>query len=580
MGKGRGKGRGRTAGAKDRLPRKRRNATSDELANKAAKKALKRQKGQADSEAAKQRFVSSIPSAPSGGAADGRAATSRGDLGSENYVSEMQGTRVVSRGENGPRSQSHGQMTLEQMNASRQLASIFNGGANSSVQMGSAGGNRDDTVHRDEGGSHVQDEGGRHDAAGGDAGPDPGDGENQHSHAKDGNCHSLSVSELPQRPGQDDSRQASPSSRDAPAPSPSPDGDIQADLDDDRDMPEQESGVMGTYLRAVFDRLKAETRRNSGGSVGSLQENWLLKLLEEWDWKISEKDAALMCKKLGLVYGEPSYYRSIHVWLPDLRWGHESMPPCVNCKHSNSVQVHGWRDNHCGRRVYATDTHYFVISRRYKCSKCECVAKEEKRKEEQAKQKAKDVAERVGLVVQDDAAMEDASAEPDDLSWDEDDDADSHLGGSGPPRTRRTQFTFMATDLRSIQRLPYGHGDEFPAFLTHRAAVDFKVIDWMRPLCDRGLRPEALSDIMLEHSAKRYTKDYIKREHKISEDRHSVDFNRRLSSSKMFSSFGDKEQYAGKVPTGKYLSRVYRLHSRLLSEFLAKEVCVCARVCP
>ena len=105
MGKGRGKGRGRTAGAKDRLPRKRRNATSDELANKAAKKALKRQKGQADSEAAKQRFVSSIPSAPSGGAADGRAATSRGDLGSENTdVSEMQGARVVSRGENGPRS--------------------------------------------------------------------------------------------------------------------------------------------------------------------------------------------------------------------------------------------------------------------------------------------------------------------------------------------------------------------------------------------------------------------------------------------------------------------------------------------
>ena len=497
-GKGRGKGQGRTRGAKDFKKRKRRKATPCELAKNVAKRDLKRKKVQAEAEAAKQRLVGAIPSAPSGGAAGGRAATSHGDLGSENNI---------------------------------------------------VGGGSDDDIS-DLNWDAIE-------AGAGCAG---------HSHQ-------------PQRPGEDDSRQASPSSRDAPAPSPSPDGDIQADLDDDRDMPEQESGVMGTYLRAVFDRLKAETRQNSGGSAGALQENWLLKLLEEWDWEISEKHAALVCEKLGLVYGEPSYYRRIYVWLPDLRWGHESMPPCVNCQHSNNVQVHGWRDNHCGRRVYAIDTHYFIISRRYKCSKCEGVAKEEKRQEEQAKQKAKDVAARVGLVVQDDAAMEDASAEPDELSGDEDDDEDSHLRGGGPPKSTRTQFTFMATDLRSIQRLPYGRGDEFPAFLTHRAAVDFKVIDWMRPLCDRGLRPEAMSDIMLEHSAKRYTKDYIKREHKISADRNSVDFNRRLTSSKMFSSFGDKEQYAGKVPTGKYLGRVYRLHSRQLSEFLAKEVCACARVC-
>lgn len=484
----------RKKGSKDKVPRTRRVATSDELANKAAirerESEQKRQKTQADAKAAKRDFVSGI-----------------------------QGARGVSRGEHGGSDDDILGLDLD------------------AVEAGCA--------------AHSQ-----QDAAGSD-----GD----------------AASEQPQRPGEDDSSQASPSSRDAPAPSPSPDGDIQADLDDDRDMPEQESGVMGTYLRAVFDRLKAETRQNSGGSAGALQENWLLKLLEEWDWEISEKHAALVCEKLGLVYGEPSYYRRIYVWLPDLRWGHESMPPCVNCKHSNNVQVHGWRDNHCGRRVYSIDTHYFIISRRYKCSKCEGVAKEEKRQEEQAKQKAKDVAARVGLVVQDDAAMEDASA--DELSGDEDDDEDSHLRGGGPPKSTRTQFTFMATDLRSTQRLPYGRGDEFPAFLTHRAAVDFKVLDWMRPLCDRGLRPEAMSDIMLEHSAKRYTKDYIKREHKISADRNSVDFNRRLTSSKMFSSFGDKEQYAGKVPTGKYLGRVYRLHSRQLSEFLAKEVCACAHVC-
>lgn len=336
----------RKKGSKDKVPRTRRVATSDELANKAAirerESEQKRQKTQADAKAAKRDFVSGI-----------------------------QGARGVSRGEHGGSDDDILGLDLD------------------AVEAGCA--------------AHSQ-----QDAAGSD-----GD----------------AASELPQRPGEDDSSQASPSSRDAPAPSPSPDGDIQADLDDDRDMPEQESGVMGTYLRAVFDRLKAETRQNSGGSAGALQENWLLKLLEEWDWEISEKHAALVCEKLGLVYGEPSYYRRIYVWLPDLRWGHESMPPCVNCKHSNNVQVHGWRDNHCGRRVYSIDTHYFIISRRYKCSKCEGVAKEEKRQEEQAKQKAKDVAARVGLVVQDDAAMEDASA--DELSGDEDDDEDSHLRGGG-----------------------------------------------------------------------------------------------------------------------------------------------------
>ena len=85
-GKGRGKGQGRTRGAKDFKQRKRRKATQGELANNVAKRDLKRKKVQAEAEAAKQRPVGAIPSAPSGGAAGGRAATSHGDLGSENNI--------------------------------------------------------------------------------------------------------------------------------------------------------------------------------------------------------------------------------------------------------------------------------------------------------------------------------------------------------------------------------------------------------------------------------------------------------------------------------------------------------------
>ena len=31
---------------------------------------------------------------------------------------------------------------------------------------------------------------------------------------------------------------------------------------------------------------------------------------------------------------------------------------------------HCWRDNHFGRRIVTLDTHYFTISRRYKCGAC------------------------------------------------------------------------------------------------------------------------------------------------------------------------------------------------------------------
>ena len=51
---------------------------------------------------------------------------------------------------------------------------------------------------------------------------------------------------------------------------------------------------------------------------------WLRELREDYDWWLPAKTCARrICRKLGLTYGEPSYYRDIHVWLPDERWGHE-----------------------------------------------------------------------------------------------------------------------------------------------------------------------------------------------------------------------------------------------------------------
>ena len=46
------------------------------------------------------------------------------------------------------------------------------------------------------------------------------------------------------------------------------------------------------------------------------------------------------------------------------------MPVCPCCESSSAVASHCWRDNHFGRRIVTLDTHYFTISRRYKCGAC------------------------------------------------------------------------------------------------------------------------------------------------------------------------------------------------------------------
>ena len=43
---------------------------------------------------------------------------------------------------------------------------------------------------------------------------------------------------------------------------------------------------------------------------------------------------------------------------------------CPICKSSERVGFYCWRNNHPGRRICAMDTHYFAISRRYKCHTC------------------------------------------------------------------------------------------------------------------------------------------------------------------------------------------------------------------
>lgn len=163
---------------------------------------------------------------------------------------------------------------------------------------------------------------------------------------------------------------------------------VEATLDDEVDEERTErdaaAGVMGMYRKAVFDRLHSETTGEA--SRNALEAKWLLSMLNEEgsEWWLRATRARSICKKLGLEYGEPAYYRDILVWLPDERWGAEAMPPCVHCDSAAQVGVHGYRDDHFGRRICGLESHYFIISRRYICHCCENKAKATKQAAEAA----------------------------------------------------------------------------------------------------------------------------------------------------------------------------------------------------
>lgn len=157
--------------------------------------------------------------------------------------------------------------------------------------------------------------------------------------------------------------------------------DVQADFDDpdpddngprtggDKDDDEATPGPMRTYLKAVYARIKEELGDKFTG------EQWLIERLKEHSWWLRAEFAEKVCEKLEIPYGEPAYYRNIHVWLPDLRWGVEAMPVCGQCCQP-ATRAYGFQPNHYGRKIIAWDTHYFIITRRYYCGCCHKRAKE------------------------------------------------------------------------------------------------------------------------------------------------------------------------------------------------------------
>ena len=287
------------------------------------------------------------------------------------------------------------------------------------------------------------------------------------------------------------------------------------DVDDDQiDNAEAPEGVMAEYLEKIQKRLRFE-RANKLATT----DKWLLYLLDKGpgsDWWLRSGLAKHVCKKLDIEYGEPSYYKDLYVWLPDERWGPMAMPPCPTCKSCAQVSPHDFQSSHFARRVCDLDDVYYIMTQRYICYEC------------------KGSAIRAGRTVVNEATM---SAEP--------------------VEETQSKYTFMGYDPDSRIELPWGYGDEYPAFHMHKSAISIRLIDWMLPSFNASVRPGKLSKMICEMHTVKYTREYIKREHRLERDA-GLKSMFVCDPPPMFSSYGDKSGYGGSCPTGNYLSCAYK----------------------
>jgi hypothetical protein len=292
------------------------------------------------------------------------------------------------------------------------------------------------------------------------------------------------------------------------------DVDIEENETNTNDILTDDDGVMPNYLSAIQQRIRKETAEKNRVNSG---QQWLLQEIQDNGYWIRKERAKMICRKLSIRFDEPSYYRDLQIWFPELEGGIACTPSCPSCSSNTRVSVHGYRNKTPARNVVCLTTNYFIMSRRYICQTC----------------KASNM-----------QAKNDAAGEP----------------------FEKIQYTFMGYNSEVLRSFPFGFEQEFPAFLTRRAGVDLSIIDLMRPLFDKGVRPTALSDLLLELHAKKYTNDYIKRERLLERD--ILFAAREADCPQMFSGFADKSKYDGRVPTGRYLQMVYtKFHASIRPHF-------------
>ena len=136
----------------------------------------------------------------------------------------------------------------------------------------------------------------------------------------------------------------------------------------------------------------------------------------------------------------------------------------------------------------------------------------------------------------------------------------------------KLKSTFMGWDPVSVPLTAYGCGDQFPALPTWKARVDKTLLDMMRAEFDKGTRPEAFSNMVLELHAKEHVQSWLRYENEYSFLKKKYCLIDGEVGWDEFSSFDDGERWNDTVPTGRYFSSAYQKYSESIRCHLNKEV--------
>jgi hypothetical protein len=104
----------------------------------------------------------------------------------------------------------------------------------------------------------------------------------------------------------------------------------------------------------------------------------------------------------------------------------------------------------------------------------------------------------------------------------------------------------MGSHNEVLKYLPSDMYYRFPAVFSHHAGLHGSLAHLLRPLMDKGLRTDGISDWLLELHSLNYMKEHISHELRLERQCALIPG----MTQPMFSKFDNQEKYNGTVPSG------------------------------
>lgn len=127
--------------------------------------------------------------------------------------------------------------------------------------------------------------------------------------------------------------------------------------------------------------------------------------------------------------------------------------------------------------------------------------------------------------------------------------------------------TFLASNKAVVDKMPEYLQLEFPCFLTHKNALDKKVLDLMRTCFSNGMCASSFSKMIRELHCKRYHERMLSYLSRFKETRATFLVETPVQDFPKFS-----EKYGGYVPSARWFGDVFVNYSRQIRPFLDKEM--------